>query len=114
MALVPIGLGDALGSDSAVRQIDKRLQEAPSDPMRWVAAEAHHLAGDAKRAEELYRGLPGNPRAERNLAALAKGDFVPPEAVTADDLTRAYDALTTYEWLSALWECVPLYREMFS
>ena len=56
---------------------------------RWVAAVAHHLAGDRDRSAELYRTLRGDRRAEQNLEALERGSLVLPVALTGADLFEA-------------------------
>jgi hypothetical protein len=96
---VDFGHADATGSAFIVSQLEKRVARCDVPPTRWAAAVAHHLAGDRDRATELYRSLPEEPRAERNLDALRRGTLVPPEPLTGADLLAAYSA---EPWLSRL------------
>jgi tRNA A-37 threonylcarbamoyl transferase component Bud32/tetratricopeptide (TPR) repeat protein len=98
-ARLPLALMDAIGGRFFASEIEDRLAEKDTEARRFVAAVAHHLAGDVDRAQALYRSLPGDARAARNLEALGKGNLTPPEPVTAADLRRAYVVFDWEAWL---------------
>jgi hypothetical protein len=98
------GHEDGSGSGFIVKRLDTLLTRHDVAETRWVAAVAHHLAGDRDRAAELYRSLRGDRRAEQNLESLERGSLVPPVAMTAVDLFRAYTAeprSSRLRWLAA-------------
>ena len=100
-----IGHADATGSAYVTGRVDALVARCDVPQTRWVAAVAHHLAGNRDRAAELYRTLSGDPRAEQNLEALERGRLSPPVALTALDLLEAYQA---EHWSSRMvWLVVP-------
>jgi len=99
------GHEDGTGSVFITSRLDALVTRHDVPETRWVAAVAHHLAGDRDRAAELYRTLRGDRRAEQNLEALERGNLVPPVALTGADLFEAY---TAERWSGRLgWLAVP-------
>jgi hypothetical protein len=100
-----IGHADATGSAYVTGRLDALVARCDVPQTRWVAAIAHHLAGNRDRAAELYRTLSGDPRAEQNLEALERGQLSPPVALTGLDVLEAHGA---EHWSSRLaWLAVP-------
>jgi tetratricopeptide (TPR) repeat protein len=87
-----LGHTDATGSAHVIRRLEARVARYDVPQTRWVAAVANHLAGNRDRSAELYRSLPGDPRAEQNLEALESGRLSPPAPLTGADLLAAYAA----------------------
>jgi tetratricopeptide (TPR) repeat protein len=98
LASAPLGLNDSLGDEAWIRWFDDRLSRADLPAAVWASAVAHHLGGDVPRARELYLRLPGDPRAQENLAVLQRGDLTPAHPVTAADIHAA----TFGRWWAAL------------
>jgi hypothetical protein len=82
-------LSDSFGHAEVLQWVDWLVSEHGTQGSRFAAAVAHHYAGESDRARTLYRTLPDDPRAVRNLAALDAGSLVPPESLTSADLDRA-------------------------
>jgi hypothetical protein len=96
---LPVALMDAMGGRFFVNEIEGQLARKDTEARRFVAAVAHHLAGDMDRARALYGSLAGDARAARNLEALGKGSLTPPEPATAADIRRAYVVFDWGAWL---------------
>ncbi len=104
VASATIGMMDSLGSAQFVEQLgsaryleqeESRWKGNEAKPVRYVVASINYLAGNTERARQLYESLPQDGRAQKNLAALQRGELVPPEPPTAQDL---YEALTVPQW----------------
>jgi len=106
-----IGWGDSLSGPATIRDLEQRLVDRPSNPVRFLAAVAHHLAGHADRARELYESLPDDPRAQKNLEALHAGAPTPPE-LRDEDFAAAYLTLPWRKRLRSLWRAQLLLSEM--
>ncbi len=102
----PLMTADSLGNDSTVRKLEERLEVMDSTETRYAAAVVNHLAGNVRRARELYRSIPGAPRAVANLAALEKGNLVPPEPLRAEDLWKAFASRSWKDWVASLWSSI--------
>ncbi|MCK5055955.1 MAG: protein kinase [Candidatus Aminicenantes bacterium] len=107
---VPWGVTDSLGHSSLVHGIEERLKEKNSYEVRYAAAVMNHMAGNVERASELYKTLPHDPRAQENLAALKKGNLIPPVPLTAKDLFHAYKGVSLDKWFK---EYVELFRSIY-
>ncbi len=102
-ASIPIGgLADTPGNAYIVGQLERRLRSVDAPERRFVAAVTNHHAGNFQRAEELYRSLPDNPRAQKNLIALRRGEFKPPESIGIAQVQRAAMEGQLREWHSIL------------
>ena len=94
---IPVPLADDPGHPIVAATLDELLATRDSDDLRFIAAVSHQMAGDVRRAAELYRTLDGSDAAEnlRNIESRSP-DHMP----DADMLTRAFFRLCPY----ALWE----------
>jgi len=93
----PVGLPDSLGNAAAVRWADKLAGGSSNKrTAQFLAGVAHHLAGDVEGARGFYNGIAGDPRAQRNLAALAQGQLTPPSPATATDVIEALTGKMTF------------------
>jgi serine/threonine protein kinase len=90
----PFGTCDSMGHSQIVHETEKLLKENDSDAVRYAAAVMNHLAGNMNRAEVLYKSLPYDLRAQKNLQELKKGNPVPPVPLLQEDIYLAY------EWVS--------------
>jgi len=98
----PTGLVDSPGSLHVIQQLEKHLHSVNTPQGRFVAAVANHHAGNFQRAEELYRSLPDDSRAHKNLTALRQGEFKPPESIALADVHRAGMEGQLRNWASLL------------
>lgn len=99
VASLPLGVMDSLGHDHFVRSMEEKLKQQDGEALRYATAVVNHMAGNRERARQLYQTLSQDPRAQKNLAALDKGELAPPVALTTEDLYRGWAALSWKEFL---------------
>jgi tetratricopeptide (TPR) repeat protein len=85
---MPIGAADSIAS--LAEEFEERTQETGAAETAYAAAVAHHAAGHAARAADLYRELPGDGGVRENRSALARGQLMPPRPLNDQDLVLAY------------------------
>ncbi|MDP9361295.1 MAG: hypothetical protein M3P29_07590, partial [Acidobacteriota bacterium] len=99
---VPVPLADSLGHPVIVASLDQILTQRDSDDLRFITAVAHHLAGDTRRAAELYRTIQWDD-ANENLNHLDSG---PDRMPTAEMFVAAFHRSCPYalaDTLRAAW-----------
>lgn len=95
---VPVPLSDSLGHPVIVASLDQILMQRDSDELRFITAVAHHLAGERRRAAELYRSIPWNDATE-NLSQI---DSAPVHMPTAEMFVAAFHRPYPHELAQAL------------
>jgi hypothetical protein len=96
---LPTGMSDSNGHAEIVFQLERNLPERDTPRRRWPAAVANHMAGNVERARELYGSLGSDPRAQKNLEALNRGELVPPVPLTPDDVMASRSDVHWWVWL---------------
>jgi serine/threonine-protein kinase len=100
MQRIPVGLADAIGHPSVVRDIESLNTARDSAPSRYLAAIANHYAGNAARAKQLYASVP-TAAAAANLEALERG-ALPTVPMTPDDVYYALRWSSVKDWMHAI------------
>jgi serine/threonine protein kinase/Flp pilus assembly protein TadD len=88
---VPLGICDSWGHSKSVHDMENLLKEKDTGAIRYAAAVMNHMAGNISRAAELYKSLPRDRRARRNLEELKKNNPVPPVPLLSEEIFFAYD-----------------------
>ncbi len=96
---LPVGMMDSIGHAEIVWATERDLAQRDTPRRRWPAAVANHLAGNVERARTLYQSLSGDPRAQSNLAALNRGELVPPVLLTPEDVRVSRSDKHWWVWL---------------
>lgn len=91
---IPFGICDSLGHSKIVHGMEDLLKEKDTDAVRYAAAVMNHMAGNMNRAAELYKSLPYDHRAQKNLEELKKNNPVPPVPLLSEDIFLAYDSVS--------------------
>ena len=95
LSQIPIGVMDGVGNPQFADTLESSKGHVGDSPkMRYCLAVASHMAGDLKRARELYSSLPDDPRARENLAALGKGAILPVHPLRDAEIADAFIAGT--------------------
>jgi hypothetical protein len=111
--IAPIPLSDNLAHPSIVASLEQILTERDSDELRFITAVAHHLAGDTRRAAELYRSIQSDD-AKENLRDI---DSAPDHMPTAEMFVAAFHRTCPYQvWhtLGAAWQPRPPTENIFA
>jgi tetratricopeptide (TPR) repeat protein len=93
---VPPGIMDSIGHPAFVQKIEQHLREYDTPRGRYAGAVLNHMAGNRKRAAELYRSVQDEPRVSANLDALESGSLVPPRQLEVADLVAAFAPRRTW------------------
>ena len=96
---LPVGMMDSNGHAEIVWELEQDLTRRDTPRRRWPAAVANHMAGNIERARELYRSLGSDPRAQKNLQALNRGELVPPVLLTPEDVMLSRSDKHWWVWL---------------
>lgn len=94
---------DSIGHAEVTWSLEARLKDHDTPARRYVAAVSNHMGGNIARARTLYESLPRDERAQRNLAALLKGDLAPPVPLTNEEIHAAAKEFSWKGWLRGLW-----------
>lgn len=97
------GISDDGGSPYMLGFAESRLKERDTKAVRFAAAVINQLAGRFQRAEELYKSIPEEKRAQRNLQSMLKGNPVPDSPLTAGDLSDAFASPSLGEVGAWMW-----------
>jgi MFS family permease len=101
---IPFGICDSLGHSKLVHGMEDLLKENDTDAVRYAAAVMNHTAGNMNRAAELYKSLPHDRRAQKNLQDLKKNNPVPPVPLLSEDIFLAYDSVSWNKYFKELFE----------
>ncbi len=110
---IPVPIADSLGHPTIVATLDQILTTRDTEDLRFIAAVAHQMAGDRKRAADLYRALESQEAAE-NLRTI---DSSPNHMPDSEMLTRAFHRTTpdeVWETFKAGWGRRPAAGTMYA
>ena len=101
---IPFGICDSLGHSKLVHGMEDLLKENDTDAVRYAAAVMNHMAGNMNRAAELYKSLPHDRRAQKNLQELKKNNPIPPVPLLSEDIFFAYNSVSWKKYFKELFE----------
>ena len=102
IAGTPIGIQDAFGHPSVIRDLEGRMTEGASHETRYVAAVANHYGGNKDRADELYRLVPEDYAQTRTNREALQAGRMPVAMPTPDELFAGLRGSRWSRWRQTL------------